>query len=52
MARQWSGTAKEGKRHAHYTINKTMNKTKITLTKQTNNMNRVGTRASNQSTLT
>ena len=37
-----------GKRHAQYAINKTMNKTKITLTKQTNK-NSVGTCASNES---
>ena len=45
------------KRHAHYAIYKTINKTKINKNnclqtyKQTN-MNSVGTRASNESTLT
>ena len=44
-----------GKRHAHYRINKSINKTKITVYKQTNkqtNMNSVGTHANNESTLT
>ena len=48
MAQSMVSTAKGRKRHAHYTINKTMNKTKITCTKQTN-MNSVGTCASNES---
>ena len=49
MAQSMVSLAAGGKRHAHYTTNETINKTKIN--KQTN-MNSVGTRASNESTLT
>ena len=55
MAQSMVSLATGGKRHAHYTINKTINKTKITVYKQTNkqtNMHSVGTHASNESTPT
>ena len=41
-----------GKRHAHYTINKSINKNNCLQTNKQTNMNSVGTHVSNESTHT